>query len=490
MDQYSAEWHTWHDARLSDLARPFGWLSITGLTWLCPGEDTTWEGAPGVFRLEERPGAGRRSHPETWVTLELAPGVSAGPAPAALDAMSHPTDDVEVDSADGVMSVRIGEGADLLWVLVDTVQYEVLNRGGHVAIRRHDSTSPLLAGFLDVPTFPLSPDWIVAGRFTAFEAPVTRRIDTAACGLDLDARFTGTVTFTLGGREYSLYVGGDPAKGLDLTFHDGTNGESTAAWRRLSLGVPDAEGRVFLDFNRAVNYPFAFTPYATCPAPVEDNRVDLLVEAGERRPLQTMTTEGVTTPVLLVETEDDLEIDTLLAVWDTQGLDLTRVDLPGMAGVPAVSAFDAIVLVGDADRDSHDRPADAGLEPELVDALAARRPVVAIGTAAPVLLAAAKVAAEDSVSAAETGLIPVVGEDATPGDPTGDVRLPQGVIVVTEDLGELGGVKDFVSRAVGTGVVAIEGIDLHQEQPREAAPEERAPWLTLASRFAKFLRTT
>ena len=34
MEQYSAEWQAWHDARISDLATPFGWLSVTGLTWL------------------------------------------------------------------------------------------------------------------------------------------------------------------------------------------------------------------------------------------------------------------------------------------------------------------------------------------------------------------------------------------------------------------------------------------------------------------------
>ena len=37
-----------------------------------------------------------------------------------------------------------------------------------------------------------------------------------------------------------------------------------------------------LDFNRAYNPPCAFTPYATCPLPPAENRLDLLVAAGEK----------------------------------------------------------------------------------------------------------------------------------------------------------------------------------------------------------------
>ena len=44
------------------------------------------------------------------------------------------------------------------------------------------------------------------------------------------------------------------------------------------------DGTVVLDFNRAINYPSAFTPYGTCPMPVKNNSLDSRIEAGEKDP--------------------------------------------------------------------------------------------------------------------------------------------------------------------------------------------------------------
>jgi uncharacterized protein (DUF1684 family) len=38
---------------------------------------------------------------------------------------------------------------------------------------------------------------------------------------------------------------------------------------------------VTIDFNRAVNPPCAFTPYATCPLPPRVNWLPVRIEAGE-----------------------------------------------------------------------------------------------------------------------------------------------------------------------------------------------------------------
>jgi uncharacterized protein (DUF1684 family) len=40
---------------------------------------------------------------------------------------------------------------------------------------------------------------------------------------------------------------------------------------------------VILDFNRSINPPCAFTPYATCPLPPPQNRLTLAVTAGEKK---------------------------------------------------------------------------------------------------------------------------------------------------------------------------------------------------------------
>ena len=58
---------------------------------------------------------------------------------------------------------------------------------------------------------------------------------------------------------------------------------AVASWRFL-LAAPAKDGYVELDFNRAHNPPCAFTPYATCPVPLAENRLPVRVTAGEQLP--------------------------------------------------------------------------------------------------------------------------------------------------------------------------------------------------------------
>jgi uncharacterized protein (DUF1684 family) len=42
-------------------------------------------------------------------------------------------------------------------------------------------------------------------------------------------------------------------------------------------------GKLRLDFNRLENPPCAYTPYATCPLPPQQNRLKVDIPAGEQR---------------------------------------------------------------------------------------------------------------------------------------------------------------------------------------------------------------
>jgi uncharacterized protein (DUF1684 family) len=72
---------------------------------------------------------------------------------------------------------------------------------------------------------------------------------------------------------------------LFLIFRDQTSGKSTyAAARFLYAELPKnlkAPSTVALDFNKAINPPCVFTPYATCPLPPPQNRLSLAITAGE-----------------------------------------------------------------------------------------------------------------------------------------------------------------------------------------------------------------
>jgi hypothetical protein len=87
---------------------------------------------------------------------------------------------------------------------------------------------------------------------------------------------------TRDGKEYRL----EPVReGRELLFifRDATSNKSTYGAARFLYAEPAKNGVVNLDFNKAINPPCAFTPYATCPLPPPQNRLTLAVTAGEKK---------------------------------------------------------------------------------------------------------------------------------------------------------------------------------------------------------------
>ena len=284
MNQFVTEWNTWRDSRNSALATPFGWLSVSGLHWL--DETTTWPDAPGTFTVDDG-----------WVSVTLEPGTKAGPAAATFDLMSKsaeagpntseaspsssasvPSDTTilpkipeisgpEVRVKENGFSAKLPTNGSLQWFTVGNVLYELIDRSGRIGIRVRDAKSPLLGKFFEVPVFDPDPSFVFLAKFTPFETPEVHAISTAQDDLNVETAAVGIVSFTSEAGEVKLLATGNPASGLQLDFHDSTNGVSTPAWRTLDLGIPNHDGSLVVDFNRAVNYPFAFTAFATCPAP-------------------------------------------------------------------------------------------------------------------------------------------------------------------------------------------------------------------------------
>jgi uncharacterized protein (DUF1684 family) len=93
----------------------------------------------------------------------------------------------------------------------------------------------------------------------------------------------GAVIFEREGRSWRLdailEAPGDQE--LFVMFSDATSGKQTyGAGRFLYVGLPEG-GRIEVDFNKAFNPPCAFTDFATCPLPPQQNRIALAIDAGE-----------------------------------------------------------------------------------------------------------------------------------------------------------------------------------------------------------------
>ncbi|QIS17210.1 DUF1684 domain-containing protein [Nocardia terpenica] len=256
--EFEQQWHAWHAERQAWAREPLGWLSLTGLHWL--GEqDEDLENLPGSWRYEGE---------NVVLTADSADGITRDGGVLA-----------------GRVELTPGEGAPGIELAVGERRIEVIRRTGQFALRIHDPAAPTLANFTEIPAYQPDSSWVVTGAFEPYETARTVTTGAVVEGLEHHHSAAGTVAFRLDGADLRVVVFGDAKAGLRLLFTDATSGVTTyPAARLLPIGVPDTDGGVLLDFNRAQNLPCAFTDYATCPLAPAENRLPVAVEAGERNP--------------------------------------------------------------------------------------------------------------------------------------------------------------------------------------------------------------
>lgn len=236
-----------------------GWLSLVGLHWLRPGRNRVG------------------SDPTNEVAL---------PSGAPLSGTLTVSDaaviaDADLAGGEPITLASDREGEPTLLEL-GSLRLCVIERGGRLALRAWDVDAPARTAFRGIDHWPIDPAWRLDARFEATPGrtlPVPDVIGTAE-----EQPSPGDVVFEIDRVEHRLQglAGGESGQ-LWVVFGDSTNGHQTyGGGRFVYTGVPDADGRVELDFNRAYNPPCVFTPFATCPLPWPANRLRIRVDAGER----------------------------------------------------------------------------------------------------------------------------------------------------------------------------------------------------------------
>jgi uncharacterized protein (DUF1684 family) len=147
-------------------------------------------------------------------------------------------------------------------------------------VKHADAPSRLQFGKLDY--WPGGRDWRIEGKFVPHPAGKTIPI-VNIIGMTDEVPNPGTIEFQRDGKAYRIEALDEGDGQLFLIYADRTSGHgSYGAGRYLEAPLPDANGKVVLDFNRGYNPPCAFTAFATCPLPPPENRLDLAIQAGEK----------------------------------------------------------------------------------------------------------------------------------------------------------------------------------------------------------------
>jgi uncharacterized protein (DUF1684 family) len=273
---YVAEVEAWHAARDQRLRSPEGWVALTGLHWLTPGEHEIGQHPSAGIRL-----AGHGIPPlagHLLVTDDL--NVTIRPHHAAqLTANGQPLTGEQPLTAD--------MDGDPTVIGLGPFRMHLIRRGAdreRLGLRVRDTESPALSAFEGVPHFPIDPSWRVTAHLERAAEPEMLAV-ADVIGDVLEEASPGSVVLPLSGREHRLRALEEDENRLWLIFGDETNGTETYAAGRFLVTEPVGDdGTVVVDFNLTYNMPCVFSPYATCPLPPAGNTLPFRVTAGEMLP--------------------------------------------------------------------------------------------------------------------------------------------------------------------------------------------------------------
>jgi uncharacterized protein (DUF1684 family) len=269
---YLQEVEEWRRGRLERLTAPEGWLSLAGLWWLREGSNTVGSDSSNDVVLPA-------PAPAFAGTIEVSGGraiLHADPD-AGLRSGGSPVTDIELrDGTDGTQTrIRVGP-----------VSFTVIRREDELAVRVRDREQPARSGFAGIRHYPVDPAWRIEARF---EPDAERReiVVPAVAGPGERYVVAGAAAFEAPNTERThrlLAFEEEPEQDLFFVFGDATNpSETYPGGRYMYMPPPGEGGQMVLDFNRAYNPPCVFTPYATCPFALPENRLAFRVEAGELR---------------------------------------------------------------------------------------------------------------------------------------------------------------------------------------------------------------
>jgi hypothetical protein len=266
-ESYRQSFEKWKTELVED--RRQNWLTLVGLFWLKPGENSFGTDAGNTVVLPAGTAAGKAGIFDlqgTDVTVRFLPGskgtVTGKPVESARldpDVSGHPT------------VVELG-----------SLRMHVIQRGPRAGIRVKDLKNPNVEKYRGATFYPLNSAYQISAAWVPEDGKRTVLVPNVL-GDATQTPVVGEARFTIDGQEVRLSaVGGSAENGLFIIFSDMTRKTETYPAGRFLQTEPVKDGRLVIDFNRAYNPPCALTPYATCPLPPKEDQLTVSIPAGEK----------------------------------------------------------------------------------------------------------------------------------------------------------------------------------------------------------------
>jgi len=268
-DNYQEQFDEWQNSRMESLTNPTGWMRLAGIYWLEEGKNSFGTGEQADIKFPES------ALPEYSGEFILNEG----------NVLLQAADGVEfIHDETSFQQKEIYDGEEALSIQYDSLEWLVIERGDLIGIRLYNKDNPKVDEFTGFDRYPIDPEWHLRAKFIPADEGETISI-VNVLGQLMDAPTPGTIEFMKNGKVYTL----DALEGTDQMFlivGDLTNQTETyQAGRYLYIDYPEEESNyTVIDFNKLYNPPCAYNLFSTCQLPPIQNRLDLEITTGEKRP--------------------------------------------------------------------------------------------------------------------------------------------------------------------------------------------------------------
>ena len=255
--------------RVRDLMAEDGWLTVIGLEWLETGDNRIGSGADNDIVLLGGPArlgiVTVTAGGETSIALDPAADATIGGEPLRQARLVDSEEDYHHPTV-----VRYGVN-----------NFYIVDRDGRKGLRIKDNRNAARREFPGLEYFDVDLAWRVEADWVPLDPPREMLVATGWGNISTKIAKCKAV-FSRDGKTYELFP--VPNQNTDLMFvlADRTSGRETYGACRFLVGELAGDGKIVLDFNKAVNPPCAFSAFATCPIAPPENRLTLRITAGEK----------------------------------------------------------------------------------------------------------------------------------------------------------------------------------------------------------------
>ena len=267
--EYIQSIKAWRMERNETIRRENGWLALAGLYWLKLGKNQLGSDPRSEIVLPGRLPSNIGSLEYNGRSVSLRTNLGRK---------------IQVNGTETDFSILQADTAESpSYITVEDVQLVVIQRGNKFGVRFWDNQREERRTFPARTWFDIQEDLRLPAVYIPYDRPKMSYFPDVA-GERSEFPVDGFLSFNYNARVYQLDINKEEDGTFFIRFWDPTSRDETYPTGRYLVADVEADGSIFIDFNKAYNPPCAFTDFATCVFAPEQNHLDFRVTAGETHP--------------------------------------------------------------------------------------------------------------------------------------------------------------------------------------------------------------